>query len=110
MKYELHPICAREMTPADLVADIKAFFVAAQSGAKAEEMGDAVKPRKNDALAYLATRGLGDVADVSGKHPTVRWTTSDGRERPMTLPKKPYGSANAQSLARLRRALEGASQ
>ena len=65
------------------------------------------RPRRaRDALAYLAAR----VADGSGKHPKVRWTTSDGREHALTLPKKPYGSANAQSLARLRRALEGASQ
>ena len=65
-------------------------------------------PLVRDVLAYLAARA----ADVSGKHPKVRWTTSDGRERALTLPKKPYGSANAQSLARLRRGLEseGASQ
>jgi DNA-binding FadR family transcriptional regulator len=63
-----------------------------------------------DALAYLAAHGLVAVADASGKHKKVRWTTSDGRERALTLPEKPYGSANAQSLARLRQALEGASQ
>ena len=65
-----------------------------------------------DAIAYLAGHGFTAVAAVTGKHHKVRWTSSDGRERALTLPKKPYGSANAQSLARLRRALEseGASQ
>jgi hypothetical protein len=63
-----------------------------------------------EALACLAAHGLSATADASGKHLKVRWTTSDRRKRALTLPKKPYGSANAQSLVRLRRALEGASQ
>jgi DNA-binding FadR family transcriptional regulator len=63
-----------------------------------------------EALAYLAAHGLVAITDASGKHLKVRWTTSHGRERALTLPKKPYGSANCQSLARLRRALERASQ
>jgi hypothetical protein len=129
MKYELHPICAPEVTPADLVADIKAFFTAARSGAKEEEGGPAawrdntmklakallvdheLHQNDNNAFgAWLSAHGLIAIADASGKHPRVRWTTSDGRELALTLPKKPYSSANAQSLAKLRRALEGASQ
>jgi hypothetical protein len=63
-----------------------------------------------EAVAYLAAHGLIANADASGKHLKIRWTTPEGRKRALTLPKKPYGSANAQSLARLRRALNGASQ
>jgi hypothetical protein len=59
-----------------------------------------------EALAYLASRGLIAVADVSGKHHKVRWTSSDGRQHALTLPKDPHRRANVASPARLRRALE----
>jgi hypothetical protein len=64
-------------------------------------------PLVRDALAHLAAHGFIGVADVSG-----RCTSSDGRERTLTLPKDPHGSANVTSLARLCRALQsdGASQ
>jgi hypothetical protein len=63
-------------------------------------------PLLREAITYLAARGFIAVADVSGKHHKVRWTSFDGRERILSLPKDPHGSANVASLARLRRALE----
>jgi hypothetical protein len=63
-------------------------------------------PLVRDALAYLASCGFIAVADVSGKHHKVHWTSSDGHQHALTLPKDPHGSAKAASLARLRRALK----
>jgi hypothetical protein len=58
-------------------------------------------PLVRDALACLAARSFIAVAVVSGKRHKVRWTSSDGHQHLLTLPKGPHDSADVASLARL---------